>query len=109
VCGETDALQESLGMVRPGGKIIMEGVFSGDRPLDLLTLLLRHSPILPSMCYSYYGDKREFQVALDMIARGDADQESMVTHRYSIGDWTEAIQTAIDKNDHLAVKVMFEF
>ena len=109
VGGETDALQESLGMIRPGGKIIMEGVFSGDRPLDLLTLLLRESPIIPSMCYSYYGDKREFQMALDMIARGDAEQESMVTHRYSIEDWPDAIQTAIDKNDHQAVKVMFEF
>jgi threonine dehydrogenase-like Zn-dependent dehydrogenase len=87
----------------------MEGVFSGDRPLDLLTLLLRESPILPSMCYSYYGDKREFQMAIDMVARGDAEQESMVTHRFAIQDWKEAVQTAIDKKENMAIKVMFEF
>ncbi len=36
VGGETDALQESLAMIRPGGKIIMEGVFLGiDRSIYL--------------------------------------------------------------------------
>jgi L-iditol 2-dehydrogenase len=109
VGGSTDALQEALGMVRPKGKIIMEGVFSGDRPFDLLTLLLRESPVLPSMCYSYYGDKREFQMALDMVGRGDAEQASMITHRFPIEDWREAIQTAIDKNRTHASKVAFVF
>ncbi len=109
VGGETDALQESLAMVRPGGKIIMEGVFAGDRPVDLLSLLLRESPVIPSMCYSYYGDKREFQIALDMVARGAAEQASMITHRFPIESWREAIQTAIDKKANHAIKVMFEF
>jgi L-iditol 2-dehydrogenase len=109
VGGETDALQESLAMVRPGGKVIMEGFFSGSRPLDLVMLLLRESPIIPSMCYSYYGDKREFKIALDMVARGAAEQTSMITHRFPVESWREAIQTAIDKKANNAIKVMFEF
>ena len=109
VGGNTDAMQTSLAIVRPQGKIVMEGVFSGDRPLDLLTLLLRESPILPSMCYSYFGGKREFQMALDLVARGDAEQESMVTHRFPIQEWRPAIETAIAKHQHHSVKVMFEF
>jgi len=108
VGGETDAMQESLAMVRPGGRLIMEGVFSGSRPLDLLKLLLMESPILPSMCYSHHLGKREFQMALDMVARGAAEQASMVTHRFAADDWREAFQVAIDKNKHHAVKVMFE-
>ncbi len=107
VGGNSDALQEALGMVRPKGKIIMEGVFSGSRPFDLLTLLLRESPILPSMCYSNYGCKREFQMALDMVSIGKAEQASMITHRFEIKDWSQAIQTAIDKNRTHASKVMF--
>jgi len=109
VGGNTDAMQESLRMVAPKGKLIMEGVFSGDRPLDLLTLLLRESPVLPSMCYSYYGSKREFQMAIDMVAAGSAEQASMITHRFDIRDWQEAIQTAIDKNITHATKVEFLF
>ena len=107
VGGNTDALQEAVGMVRPKGKIIMEGVFSGDRPFDLLTLLLRESPVLPSMCYSYYEGKREFQMALDMVSSGKAEQASMITHRFAIQDWREAIQTAIDKHRTHASKAMF--
>ena len=107
VGGNTDALQEALGMVRPKGKIIMEGVFSGDRPFDLLTLLLRESPVLPSMCYSYYEGKREFQMALDMVSSGKAEQSSMITHRFAIQDWREAVQTAIDKHRTHASKAMF--
>lgn len=109
VGGNTDALQESLGMVRPKGKIIMEGVFSGDRPLDLLTLLLRESPVMPSMCYSYYGDKREFQMALDLVSSGKVEQSSMITHRFPTVEWREAIQTAIDKHRTHASKVMFTY
>jgi threonine dehydrogenase-like Zn-dependent dehydrogenase len=107
VGGNTNALQEALGMVRPKGKIIMEGVFSGDRPFDLLTLLLREAPVLPSMCYSYYGGKREFQMALDMVSSGKAEQSSMITHRFTIKEWREAIQTAIDKHRTHASKAMF--
>lgn len=107
VGGNSDAMQEAIGMVRPKGKIIMEGVFSGDRPFDLLTLLLRESPVLPSMCYSYYEGRREFQMAIDMVSSGKAEQASMITHRFQINDWQEAIQTAIDKNRTHASKVMF--
>jgi threonine dehydrogenase-like Zn-dependent dehydrogenase len=107
VGGNSDALQEALGMVRPKGKIIMEGVFSGERPIDLLTLLLRESPVLPSMCYSYYEGRREFQMAIDMVSHGKAEQSSMITHRFVNIDWQEAIQTAIDKNRTHASKVMF--
>jgi threonine dehydrogenase-like Zn-dependent dehydrogenase len=59
------------------------------------------------MCYSYHGGKREFQMALDMVSRGKAEQASMITHRFAIPDWREAIQTAIDKNRTHASKVMF--
>ena len=107
VGGNTDALQEALGMVCPKGKIIMEGVFSGSRPFDLLTLLLRESPVIPSMCYSYYGGSREFQMALDMVSAGKAEQSSMISHRFKISDFQEAIQTAIDKNKTFASKAMF--
>lgn len=109
VGGNTDALQSCLAVIRPKGKIIMEGVFSGDRPLDLLTLLLRESPILPSMCYSYYEGRREFQMALDMVARGDAEQASMISHRFELKDWREAIDTALNKNTTHASKVEFVF
>jgi len=73
----------------------------------MLTLLLRDSPVLPSMCYSYYGGKREFQMALDLVSSGKAEQASMITHRFPIEEWHDAIQTAIEKHRSLASKVMF--
>lgn len=109
VGGNTDVFTEIPRMVRPKGKIIMEGVFSGSHQVDLLTLLLKETPVLPSMCYSYYEGKREFQMALDMVSLGKAEQASMITHRFQVDDWREAIQTAIDKNRTHASKVMFVF
>ena len=46
-------------------------------------------------------------MAIDMISHGKAEQASMITHRFEIKDWREAIQTAIDKNRTHASKVMF--
>jgi L-iditol 2-dehydrogenase len=109
VGGNTDALQQGLAMCRQKGKLIMEGFFSGDRPLNLATLLLKEVVILPSMIYSYHGPKREFQIALDMVASGQAQQASTITHRFPLEGWKEALTTAIDKEKYGSMKVTFSF
>ena len=48
-------------------------------------------------------------MALDMVARGDAEQASMITHRFELTDWREAIDTALNKHTTHASKVEFMF
>jgi threonine dehydrogenase-like Zn-dependent dehydrogenase len=105
VGGESDAIDEGVYMIRPGGKVIMLGFFSGRRPVDLNKMLLREADVQASMCYSHWEGKREFQIALDLIANGQADQKPLITHRFPIEEWREAFDTAIYKSKAHAVKV----
>jgi threonine dehydrogenase-like Zn-dependent dehydrogenase len=107
VGGNTDALDQAVAMCRPGGNAVMLGVFSGHRPIDLLTMLLKEVNILSSNSYSTAGDKREFQISMDLLANGLIDHQSLVTHRFSPKDYKLAIDLAIEKGENKSIKTMF--
>lgn len=107
VGGDTDALDQSIAMCRPGGDAIMLGVFSGHRPIDLLTMLLKEVNILASNSYSTFEDKREFQISMDLLRDGLIEHKSLITHTYAPEDWKDAIDLAIGKGEHESIKTMF--
>lgn len=105
VGGDSDAVDQGVAMCRPGGKVIMLGVFSGKLPFNHLTALLKETPVLPSMCYSVWEGKKEFQIALDLLANKVVDHKSLITQRFPIEDWQEAFDTTIHKTKRQAIKV----
>jgi 2-desacetyl-2-hydroxyethyl bacteriochlorophyllide A dehydrogenase len=107
VGGDTDAINEGIQMARPGGKVIMLGVFSGNRPVDLLTQLLKEVSILASNSYSNAGFLREYEISVDLLANGRIDHSDFVTHRFSIDDWHEAMETFMHKRQNKCLRVEF--
>ncbi len=108
VGGETDALDQAVGMARPGGVAVMLGVFSGRRPIDLLTQLLKEVNILASNSYSTApSGEREFQISMDMLRDGLVDHERLITHRFAPEQYCEAIESAIHKGRLHGIKSMF--
>jgi len=107
VGGNTDALQQSIEMCRPGGKAVMIGVFSGKRPIDLLDMMLREVDIISSNSYSTAGYKREYQIAMDLLAAGQVEHESLITYKLPIEEWQKALDVSINKKDNRTFKAMF--
>jgi len=85
----------------------MTGIFDGRRPIDLLTMLIKEVPILSANSYSYTGKRRDYQIALDLLASGQATHDFMVTHRFSITKYEKAIKTAFDKRGNRCLRAMF--
>ncbi len=107
VGGESDALDESVRMCRPGGCAVMLGVFSGRRPIDLLTMLLKEVNIISSNSYSTAGYQREYQIAMDLLRDGKVDHFSLITHKFSPEEYRQAIDVAIAKGKKQCIKSMF--
>ncbi len=107
VGGETDALNQSVAMCRNGGQAVMLGVFSGQRPMDLFTMLWKEVNIISSNSYSTAGYEREFQLAMDLLRDKKVDHKSLVTHRFPPEQWKDAIEIAISKGKYQAIKSMF--
>lgn len=107
VGGATDVINQAIQICRPGGQIVMTGIFDGQRPVDLLTVLLKEIAFLPANSYSFTGEKRDYQIAMELLASGQVSHEFVVTHRFPIHRWKEAISTAFDKGKYGCLRAVF--
>ena len=58
---------------------------------------------------AWQGQKvRTYQLAVDLLARGDYPVQGLVSHVFPLSDYQEAFQVAFDKRQHQSVKVVFD-
>jgi 2-desacetyl-2-hydroxyethyl bacteriochlorophyllide A dehydrogenase len=107
VGGKTDVINEAVGMCRVGGRIVMTGIFDGQRPVDLLTMLFKEIPILSANSYSFTGMKRDYQIAVDLLTSGQVSHDYVVTHRFKLTEYKKALDTAFDKRGSQCLRVVF--
>jgi threonine dehydrogenase-like Zn-dependent dehydrogenase len=106
VGGASDTVQQAVSMCRPGGRIIVLGFFSGIRPIDLSTVFLKELCIHASDAYSTWGTRREFDMALQLLANNQVDHTPLITHRFRRADWAAALDVAFHKSEHQSIKVV---
>jgi L-iditol 2-dehydrogenase len=107
VGGNADSVQQGIEICRRGGKIIVLGFFTAYRSINLETLFLNELSILTADAYSTHSTQREFDVALSLLANGQVNLKSIITHRYPRSAWHEALDTAFHRVTHHSSKVMF--
>ncbi len=49
----------------------------------------------------------DFELALELYAKGKVDLSHLVTHRFSLDQWHEALDTALNKGREKAIKIVF--
>jgi len=54
------------------------------------------------------GRVRTFQVAVDLLSRGDYPTAGLVTQTFPLRDYRRAFQAALDKPHHQSVKVVMD-
>ena len=97
VGGSTDVINQGIQMCRKGGNVIMLGIFDGALPVDLQRMIYRSISVLASSTYNQTGDIRDFQIALSLLESRAIEHELLVTHRYRLPQWREAIESSMSK------------
>lgn len=96
----------AIELVAPRGRIAILGAFTDDvcTPYSLAN----RKEITLTFCngYATWQGRREFRLALDLIATGSVNARTLVTHRFPLTDVAEAFRTAADKTRSGAIKVM---
>lgn len=105
VGGETDGVDTGIAMCRPGGKVIVLGIFPGRRPIDLLTMVSKEVDVLSSYCYAAVEGKTEYGIGLDMVRNGVVNQKALISHAFPIEDWRQAFDATMHKSQSHALKV----
>ncbi len=88
--GAAPALPTLLHTVRPGGRFAQVGLFGKPVPIDQDVLCLKELTVTGTNATVPTAWPR----ALRLLERGAIDVERMVTHRFDVDDWEEALATA---------------
>ncbi len=96
--GTAPTLGEALGVVRPGGRISLLGVFTGAVQLNALVLMLKEVRIVGGVTYCRPGAHSDFDVALRILESDPERARALITHRFPLADAGKAFATAADKS-----------
>lgn len=110
--GTRQSVDECLKWTRARGQVVMLGTLQG-RHADLTPLWFRELRLIGA-----YGRQREhyqgrrigtYQIVQEMILSGALKAGLLLTHRFRLDDYRRALQTAMHKEKHQAIKVAFDF
>jgi len=110
--GNAKTLNTGMRVLRNMGVLSVVGI--GDNvKLDLTPLWLKLQTIKGVFAYGrvdYQGEKKHiFEVALDLMDRGEISADILVTHRFSLEEYREMIAANMNKGRHRAIKTIVTF
>jgi 2-desacetyl-2-hydroxyethyl bacteriochlorophyllide A dehydrogenase len=97
VGAEAGTIGEAVRAVRPGGIVVMLGVFTTAPTLPALALLAKEVRLVGTMMYDRRGPRADFDVALELLASRCDEIAPLLTHRIGLDDAQLAFDTAADK------------
>ena len=103
-CGQQDAIDNAVDLLKPGGKLMIIGIPEFDRwsfPVDKS----RHKEL---NIQNVRRQNEAVQPALDMMAQGDISVDAMATHRFNFKDTKEAFDLVAGYKDGV-MKPMIDF
>jgi threonine dehydrogenase-like Zn-dependent dehydrogenase len=111
--GSRASVDACLRVVAPRGRLVLLGTAGELEHLDLTLAWARELRIIGSYVYgreaSLAGAPHTFDHLLERLAREDAPPVAeMVTHRFGLDDWRQAMAVATGRGRHASVKVVFD-
>ena len=99
VGGKAETLWEAQRVLRPKGKLIVLGVFTGGPvPINALHLAVKEIEMIGSMTYNAKDGHVDYEIALEVVGEFLAEMKSLVSHRFELSRVSDAFRTAADKS-----------
>lgn len=102
-------LPQAIALAGKMARIVLMGGNTGPMDnIDMAPVITKELVIYGSGCYSQVGLRRDFEVALEVLAGNPEAFRSLITHRFPLSRVQEAFETAYDKGRTGAIKVLVE-
>jgi threonine dehydrogenase-like Zn-dependent dehydrogenase len=105
--GSESAIDQSVALLRPGGKLVLMSVSFDRISLPGMELLFKEIQVIPSMSYSTHTGGRDIDSAAALLALNPHIAQTIITHRFPLEDASEAFRVAKDRSAG-AIKVVLE-
>jgi 2-desacetyl-2-hydroxyethyl bacteriochlorophyllide A dehydrogenase len=99
--GVAAVFERAVQLPKMGARLVVVGVHKEPAKLDLVNLLIRELTITASIAYP-----TEFPQVIAMLESGKVDVNPLITHRYPLSQFTDALASARDTSQ--AVKVLVD-
>ena len=108
--GSERSIADALALTREGGRVILVGA-AARVTADWTRVWYRQLSIAGVFAYGqapYENANRDiYEVSIELLRGGNLGELNMVTHAYPLEEYRAALSTALDKNGHRSVKVVF--
>ncbi len=101
--GSQDSMAESLGLLTNAGILVL--MATKDKEIRFPALLLSGERTIKTSSNAMYAD---FTRAIGLIAHGLVKVDPMITHRFGLGDGVKAFETACNKAQSQAIKIILD-
>jgi len=95
--GSEQILNDAIQSVRPGGTVVILGVFYAPPRCNALAVMMKEVRLVGSLTYGRRDQQADFELALKMLASNAPLARGVVTHRFGLEAIGEAFETARDK------------
>jgi threonine dehydrogenase-like Zn-dependent dehydrogenase len=106
-------LTDALRWARAGGRVALVGDQLSTLHVDLTPTWYQEVELLAPAAHStelWEGEKVEtYEVAARLFQAGKMTTDGLITHRFPLSRWRQAVETAMNKRQHQSIKVAFEF
>ena len=107
VGGKAETLWQAQRVLRPKGRLLVLGVFTGGPvPINALHLAVKEIEMVGSMTYNAEDGHVDYKIALEVVGDFLSEIKSLVSHRFNLDRANDAFQTATDKSTE-SLKVHF--
>lgn len=111
--GSDGTIDDGLRLIRPGGRMVLVGIPKMPSGVDWTPIWFHEIDVHGSFGYARYpfaGEIRDtMRIAVDLMDRGVVDLAPLVTHRFRLPDYADALTTATTRGRNNVIRAVFEF
>ncbi len=107
--GNDRTFQDGLRWVRGGGRLVLVGVNMEPGKVDYSPIWHQEITVIGVNSHATEADGRtSFDHAADLLAAGTIPPELILTHRFPMARWKDAVRAFLDKGRSNAIKIVLE-
>ncbi|WP_199620419.1 zinc-dependent alcohol dehydrogenase [Paenibacillus alkalitolerans] len=110
--GKSNSVNDALRFARSGGKVVLLGLAGLLDRIDWTTVWLNELDVKGSFAYGmeeFNGKRmRTMEVAIELMRSGKMDLSPLVTHRFPLEKYKDALATVVNKGKEACMKAVFE-
>lgn len=105
LCGNAAVMiEQAMAIAKPGGRIVVTGMFMKPIPFNFLDLTLREIEFIGTQIY----DRNDFNIALDLLDKNEYDCRRLVTHIFPYDQAQQALELVANPQED-SIKVLLSF